>query len=72
MSVATKDHIRLRQGFGGQEERKEKPVFEGFFVVLSRLPFVAKERRGVAKSGRPLIKHPSGKNDILAVVQAIC
>jgi len=28
ISVATKDHIRLRQGFGGQEERREQPFFE--------------------------------------------
>jgi hypothetical protein len=26
--VATKDHIRLRQGFGGQEEQREQYFFE--------------------------------------------
>jgi hypothetical protein len=34
ISVATKDHIRLRQGFGGQEEHREKPFFD--LLVLFR------------------------------------
>ena len=31
--LATKDHIRLRQGFGGQEEHREQPFFE-LYVTL--------------------------------------
>jgi hypothetical protein len=40
---------------------KKKLIFEDFFFVISR----------GQKSGRLLTKHPSGRNDIIAVVEAI-
>jgi hypothetical protein len=51
--VATRDHILLRQGFGGQEELKGGIYFEGLFFVTSR----------GKKSDWPLPKRFNGGND---------
>jgi hypothetical protein len=47
ISVATKDHIRLRQGFGGQEEHRERPFFELYvtFPVLRSFSEVGRGKK---------------------------
>jgi hypothetical protein len=31
-------HIRLRQGFGGQEEHREQPFFERYVILRGKNP----------------------------------